>query len=126
MVEALPEDVRTRVLSEVSGNINVLNPERTLEKAWEDLGVSNFNSTIEGYIGSLYFISKKDFVKILLEIRKGDFQVGRFICPHCGKKNIKSKSGYTLHVKACSTKDHKPKKNSKPKTKIKSMKIPTM
>jgi len=126
MIEALPDAARNKALTEGRSL-----SESTLHKIWQENGAgANFNSNPDGYVSSLPFTTKKDLVKTLLEIRKGDFQLGRFICPHCGKKNIKSKSGYTLHVKRCSQKDHSARKTTTTKKKAaprprKTFKIPT-
>ena len=99
MAECLPDDGMDWLVRAVNSKYG--NSTDILAEAWVKAGLKNLNSTPDGFVGSLPYLTRKDILQTLICIRDGDRATGRFACPYCGKSDIKSKSGHTLHMKSC-------------------------
>jgi len=103
IIEALPEEERDSIIKQ-SYNWHAFSDDASdaVRAAWRRSGKPNIDLEFDGYPWNLLFITRRTFIKVISEIADGKVvKIGRFICPNCGKNDIKSKSGYTLHLKKC-------------------------
>lgn len=94
--EALPEPNCSNIKQQIQSGFAVDN---IVDLEWKKLGANNFDT--DCCYKAFKFIYYNDFIDILNSIVAGVVNVGRYVCPKCGKDDIKSKSGYTLHIKNC-------------------------
>lgn len=103
LVEALPKKERDWVIRQSAG-WSMFGDQcyNDVMSAWKRAGVKNIDLELGGHPRGLIFIPRREIVRVLSEIVEGKHKkVGRYTCPVCGKDDIKSKSGLTLHVKKC-------------------------